>query len=520
MIGNRVATYARFSSNLQREESIDAQERAMKKFCEDNGYIIVATYRDEAKSATSDNRPQFLQAIADSEKNMFDILLVHKLDRFSRNRYDSAIYRSKLKKNGVKVYSVLERLDDSPESIILEALLEGMSEYYSRNLSREVSKGLLENFYAGKFTGGITPYGFSVDENMKYIINEDEAPAIRMAFSMFARGNGYTEILKTLDAAGYRCRKGMPFTKSWLNSILRNEKYKGVYVFRKQNPRKYSLNYGTKTEILRLPNGCPAIVSEELFDKVQRQMKVNRYYNLRCSEDNNGDVTYLLRGVTFCGECGKRMIVNSRPAGRKRGLFYTYRCFTPKHVCNNREFNKKYLEDYVVMLLEKHLFNQKTMKEAVSAVRASMARTMQHTEQEISELTTQMTMISQTIENITAMLAQSGYTEAMMTRIADLEIEKQRIENEVRQRGALLAKLHCDVDGDDLLAYYKEAKNSSSGDEFRAVVMEYVKSVTVYRHQVVIRVRTGLGMVDDLDMVFDLTRAEIYEYFGSRVRTA
>lgn len=303
MKGNRVATYARFSSNLQREESIDAQERAMKKYCEDNGYVIVAAYRDEARSATSDNRPQFLQAIADSEKDMFDILLVHKLDRFSRNRYDSAIYRSKLKKNGVRLYSVLERLDDSPESIILEALLEGMSEYYSRNLSREVSKGLLENFYAGKYTGGLTPYGFSVDENMKYIINEEEAPAIRLAFSMYAKGYGYSEILKTLDEKGYRSRKGEPFSKAWLNSALRNEKYHGVYVYRKQNPRKNSFNYGVRTEILRMPNGCPAIVSDELFEKVQHQMKLNSYYYFRESEKTAKGGFPLLRGITFCGEC-------------------------------------------------------------------------------------------------------------------------------------------------------------------------------------------------------------------------
>jgi Site-specific recombinases, DNA invertase Pin homologs len=134
--GKRVAVYARFSSDNQRDESIDAQVRAIRKYCEDNGYIVVKVYIDRAKSATSDKRPAFQQMIADSALGLFDVVMVHKLDRFSRDRYDSAVYKHKLKKNGVRVFSVLERLDDSPESIMMESVLSGMAEHYSKNLAR------------------------------------------------------------------------------------------------------------------------------------------------------------------------------------------------------------------------------------------------------------------------------------------------------------------------------------------------------------------------------------------------
>lgn len=153
----RVALYARFSSDNQRTESIDAQIRAMKAYCQQQHWQIVATYIDEARSATTDNRPDFQIMIQDSGKDLFDIVLVHKLDRFSRNRYDSAIYKSKLKKNHVSIASVLERIDDSPESIMMEAMLEGMAEYYSRNLSREVMKGMNETALQCKHTGGCCP---------------------------------------------------------------------------------------------------------------------------------------------------------------------------------------------------------------------------------------------------------------------------------------------------------------------------------------------------------------------------
>ena len=123
----RVACYARYSTSMQREESISAQMRAMKKFCDDNGWVIVKRYVDEAYSATTDKRPQFQQMISDSCNKEFDIVLVHKLDRFARNRYDSSLYKQKLRKNGVRLCSVLERIDNTPESILLEGLLESIN---------------------------------------------------------------------------------------------------------------------------------------------------------------------------------------------------------------------------------------------------------------------------------------------------------------------------------------------------------------------------------------------------------
>ena len=107
--------YARYSSDNQRDESIDAQVRAINEYANKSEITVVSIYIDEARSATSDNRPNFLKMMKDSEMRLFDLVLVHKLDRFSRNRYDSAFYKNLLKTNGVRVVSVLEQLDDSTE---------------------------------------------------------------------------------------------------------------------------------------------------------------------------------------------------------------------------------------------------------------------------------------------------------------------------------------------------------------------------------------------------------------------
>ena len=279
----RVAQYARFSSENQRSESIDAQIRAMNQFCKQNHWQVVSTYTDEARSATTDNRPQFQQMIADSGKGLFDIVLVHKLDRFSRDRYDSAIYKKKLKKNHVKLCSVLERMDDSPESIMMEAVLEGMSEYYSKNLAREVMKGMNETALQCKHTGGCPPLGYDLDENRQLVINEWEAQAVKIIFQMFADGYGYSEIIERLNAHGYKTKRGKMFGKNSLYEILSNEKYTGVFVFNKAAARADGKrnNHTQKDNYIRIDGGCPAIVGKKLFAQVQQiKAKLRRMKNL------------------------------------------------------------------------------------------------------------------------------------------------------------------------------------------------------------------------------------------------
>lgn len=141
-----VVAYARFSSENQRAESILAQVRAIEEYCKRNGYRLIKIYKDEAISGTStEDREQFLQMIDDSKNKDFKFVIVHKFDRFARNRYDHAMYEKKLEDNGVKLISVTEQLTDSPESVILKSVLTGMNEYYSLNLAREVKKGQKEN---------------------------------------------------------------------------------------------------------------------------------------------------------------------------------------------------------------------------------------------------------------------------------------------------------------------------------------------------------------------------------------
>ena len=170
--------YARYSSDNQREESIEGQLRECREYAERNGMNVVATYIDRALSAKTDDRPQFQQMIRDSNTHKFEVVLVWKLDRFSRNRYDSANYKRKLAQNHVRVVSATEPISNTPEGIMLESLLEGMAEYYSAELSEKVSRGHKENALKAKFNGGTIPLGYRIDENQHYQIDPATAPLV------------------------------------------------------------------------------------------------------------------------------------------------------------------------------------------------------------------------------------------------------------------------------------------------------------------------------------------------------
>lgn len=176
--------YARYSSDNQREESIEGQLRECMEFANSTGVTVVGNYIDRAFSAKTDNRPEFQKMIKDSYKHCFDMIIVWKLDRFARNRYDSAHYKNLLKKNGVKVVSAKESIAEGSEGILLESVLEGMAEYYSAELSEKILRGMTENALKGKMNGGQSPFGYFVDEDRKLQIDPKTAPIVQDIFTM------------------------------------------------------------------------------------------------------------------------------------------------------------------------------------------------------------------------------------------------------------------------------------------------------------------------------------------------
>jgi len=190
--------YARYSSDSQREESIDGQLRECYAFAEKQGISIIDTYIDRALSAKTDNRPAFQQMIKDSDKQKFNLVIVWKLDRFARNRYDSARYKNTLKKNNVKVVSATETISQNAEGILLESMLEGYAEYYSVELSEKVTRGMTENALKCKFNGGTVPIGYVINKDQMFEVDPVKAPYVVAAFQAYDIVNVYSMYMAKL----------------------------------------------------------------------------------------------------------------------------------------------------------------------------------------------------------------------------------------------------------------------------------------------------------------------------------
>ena len=316
--------YARYSSHGQNDASIEQQVAECRAYAEQTGYTILDVYADRAQTGTSDKRPGFQQMITDAAKRQFAFVIVWKLDRFARNRYDSAHYKAILKRAGVRVISAKEQISDTPEGIILEGMLEAMAEYYSANLAQNVVRGMKDNAERGRFNGGRVPWGYKA-RGHKLVADPVMISHVRFAFRAYADGIGKKEIADELNARGVRTSSGRQLTTSSFDTIFPNTTYIGQYTF----------------DGVVAPDVAERIVDDETFNRVQRRLDLNH----RAPSTRKAPVRYILHGKIFCGLCGAPMIGESGRA--KNGEKYRYYTCTSRkrlHNCPKKLDPKEPLE--------------------------------------------------------------------------------------------------------------------------------------------------------------------------------
>ena len=328
-----VVIYARYSSHNQNEQSIEGQIQVCMEFAERNGYNVIGLYKDEAKSGTSDNRPQFQKMIADSASGAFEGILVYQLDRFARKRYDSATNKAKLKKNGVLIFYAKEAIPDGPEGIILEAVMEGYAEYYSENLSQNVKRGFYDSALELK-TLGQRVLGLRKSPDDHFEIDPNTAPIIRRIFEEYANGQAAKDIYTRLNDEGYRTSRGGKFNKNSIRRILENEKYIGVYEYRD----------------IRVENGIPAIIDKKLFERCQVMVQKHKRAPAAQRQTN-----FLLTTKLFCGLCGEPM-TGDGGTGRSGRVYNYYICNGRRaHKCRKERVSKDWIENLVISNLSHKL---------------------------------------------------------------------------------------------------------------------------------------------------------------------
>lgn len=333
--------YGRYSSSNQTEQSIEGQLHVCEQYAQQNGIQIVSQYIDRAKSGKTDNRPEFQRMITDSAKQPVDMVLVYKLDRFARNRYDSAIYKRKLKQSGIAVVSATEPLTDTPEGIIMEALLEGMDEYYSAELSRKTRRGLTESFKKGLYLNGTAPFGYLV-KDQRLAVDETKAPIAVEIFQRYADGERFADIIRWLDGMGIPNAAGNNWQKWNISAILKSRIYIGEYT--------------RKDMEWAVP--CPALVDKGVFERVQKILAASAH------KARMHDFDYILSGKLYCGECGGRLSGNS--AGGRGFKYRYYRC---QNRCRELSYPAVQLHDRVIGALREYLVDEKLDELAAGAYR-------------------------------------------------------------------------------------------------------------------------------------------------------
>ena len=346
----KAVIYARYSSDNQREESIEGQIRECTAFAEKNDITVLKHYIDRAYSARTDHRPAFQEMIKDSDKHLFDMVIVWKLDRFSRDRYDSARYKVLLKKNNVRVVSATEVISSGADGILLESVLEGFAEYYSADLAEKVTRGMTENALKRKFNGGSMPIGYVIDEEQHFQIDPLTAPFVLEAFKRYIEGATMKELIDFFKEKGIKNKSGGDINYNSIQRMLNNRRYIGEYAFRD----------------IVVPDGIPAIIPKELFDRVQTKLAKNKKSPAR----HKAEEDYLLTTKLFCGCCGAYMCGDSGN-GRSGEVHRYYKCVSIKKrraICNKKSVRKDWIEDIVVNATTKMLMSDTTIDAIVSAL--------------------------------------------------------------------------------------------------------------------------------------------------------
>ena len=396
--------YARYSSDGQREESIEGQIRDCTAFAQREDIILLSPYIDRAFSAKTDDRPAFQQMIKDSAKRLFDVVIVWKLDRFSRNRYDSAHYKNILKKNGVQVISATEGISQDSTGILMESVLEGMAEFYSAELAQKVRRGHRENALKHYCNGGTLPMGFLI-EDKHYQIDPKTAPYILRAFELYDKGHTQKDIITLLNSEGFRTHNGNKPDISFISRVLRNQKYAGDYV------------YGDFID----RDVIPAIVPRDLFNRVQERLDKNT----KASARYKAPEYYLLTSKLFCGLCGSKLNGESGTSSTKRIHNY-YKCASSKkrRGCLKKSVRKDAIENLVIEYTKKMIFDDAfidCLADVILKLQASGNDRVPLYKEQLAET-------KRMIENILNALQRGIFTPSIKQRLDELEERKGQLE--------------------------------------------------------------------------------------------
>ena len=423
--------YARYSSDNQREESIEGQLRECQDFAEKNDITILNTYIDRAFSAKTDNRPEFQHMIADSKKKMFDVVLVWKYDRFARNRLDSLMYKQLLQRNDIKLISVT------------------------------VTRGMTENALKGKYNGGTLPIGYIIDEDKYFQIDPLTAPIVLEAFQKYDEGMTMKKIVDYLRLKGLRTKKNGEISINSLTRMLHNRRYIGEYKF----------------QDIVTPDVIPAIVPQDLFDRVQEKLAKNKKAPARKKAEDE----YLLTTKLYCGKCGCYMVGESGTSQQKKIVHRYYKCVSVKNHkgCDKKTVKKDWIEDLTLEMIKRIIFDDRMLDSLADEI-------INYLGQEstlLPQLRKQLKDCEKGIDNLLNAIQMGIFTPSTKERLESLEQQKEELQIRIAQEEIIKPP----IDKDKILFWLHRFRklDTTKLEHRKRLIDSFVNAIYLYDDKIV-----------------------------------
>ncbi len=460
--------YARYSAGpRQTDQSIEGQLRVCTDFCKQRGLTVIDTYCDRHISGRTDERPEFQRLIADAKRKKFEAVVVYKTDRFARNKYDSAVYKRELKRNGVQIFYAAEAIPDGPEGIILESLMEGLAEYYSAELAQKIKRGMHESALKCQSTGSGRPLGYRVDEQKRFQIDPESAQTVQTIFEQYIKGESNAAICELLNSRGLRTAQGKPFNKNSINRIIKNRKYIGEYRYHD----------------IVIEGGMPAIISKDTFNLAQAEMERRRTRKAPKSPK----AEYLLAGRLFCGHC-KGPMQGVSGTGKSGNKWYYYYCGNTRgknKTCDKKQVSRDRLERAVVDFTVRYILQEEVLEELARKVHAAQER-QNDTASEIAFYEKKLADNKKSIANVLRAIESGAATQTLPARLQELENEQAVILGELSfLKGKRLAFTEDQI----LFALMKHLEpypGESEQDYRRRIISNFVSEVYLYDDRLLI----------------------------------
>ena len=442
--------YARYSSNNQTEQSIEGQVRVCQEYAKQHDILIIGQYIDRAISGTTDKRPDFQQMLIDSKKKEWNYVLVYRYDRFSRDIYASVIHEQELNNRGIQLISATEQIPETSEGGILKGVIQLMNNYYVKELRQKVKRGMRETRLKGNFQGGTVPYGYKLN-NKKLEIVEEHAKIVNHIYSQYAIDVPVMSIINGLTARGI-LYKNKPFKPNVIYTMLKNEKYTGVY---KIDNQVYTNIY-------------PQIISNDLFDRVRKKTEENRIGS------KSSQSVYLFRNKLRCGYCG--MPISSDTARNNYNTqFQYYKCLGVKKYrngCIKKTIQKSVLEELLMNAIVEELAKPETFKLIIKNV-LQLQENHKKENSNLTNLVNAKIQAQKSLDNIVLAVEQGLITKTTGQRIKDLETQIEELEQQIMIEQSNSSSVLTE---NEIKQFYKTALRQSG----LALINYIIKEVKLY----------------------------------------